>query len=280
MTSVVICLLWLYRAFMVRVLVLERGCLVAPTKTGVLKKTPIWFTLSGNSDPILWKTGEKHELLCVFNLFKQFHIQYECKKTHLWSMYAEGKVCVWLVWRGKAGARTEAIGCFILLRSASVGPQHCPLLQDARDRQTILVVCRHPTGASQKPSLWLPTWIVFNHPCGFESFKRWAQLRMEPGGWRELWEVRPAEAGRGGWWGGISLASGAISLLPSCRPHRGSLRSWKAGVALRAWCQREKEKQPGNLWNSLPSAGGRARKSPAGEWLGKKKERGKKEKKS
>lgn len=77
--------------------------------------------------------------------------------------------------------------------------------------------------------------------------------------------MRPAEVGHGGWRGGISLASQAVSFLPSCQPHRGSLGSWKAGADPRVWCQWEEERQPGNLWSSLLSAGGRVRKSPAGE---------------
>lgn len=59
-----------------------------------------------------------------------------------------------LVQQAKAGVRAETMGCFVLLRSASVAPQHCLLLQDAWDRWAILVVGRHPASASQEPSPW------------------------------------------------------------------------------------------------------------------------------
>lgn len=104
---------------------------------------------------------------------------------------------------------------------------------------------------------------MFGHPCGFDSFKKWVQLEMEPEAWREHSEVRPAESGQGGQQGAFPSVARLFFSSPLVGPVGGSPRSWRAGVAPCAWWQRER--QPGNLWSSLLSAGGKERKSCADE---------------
>jgi len=73
--------------------------------------------------------------------------------------------------------------------------------------------------------------------------------------------------------GDFSLLTGLFLSSPLVGPlgvHAGAggLEQLSTPGASGRW----KGRQPANLWSSLPSAGGRARKSPDGEWLRKKRE--------